>query len=162
MKITKGPADPSSSPAPAPAMSPHPPQRPNLLPSKASHRQQRRRTRLRRAGAPTGKPSSRPETPLLRWRTEERERNAISIDVDDGGVSPPGAGCSRRRRDVPVSARKIAALLWRLNLPESVAPGGVGGGLSSWSKGEVLLGFGVIQCVRLMIDISSYCRYECD
>lgn len=150
MKITGRPTVLENTQDPAPAKSLNPPPHPDLPPSRgASHGHQRRRTRLRRAGAPACKRSSRPETPLLKWKTEERERNVLPIGDE---VSPPEARRRRRRRDVPVSARKLAAVLWRLNLPEAVIPGGGGGGLSRRRDEEVLLGFGIvynlsIQCV---------------
>ncbi|OWM88759.1 coiled-coil domain-containing protein 102A-like [Punica granatum] len=140
MKITGRPTVPANTPAPAPPKSPNLPPHPDLLPSKASQRPPRRRTRLRRAGPPTGKRSSRPETPLLKWKTDEGERNAVSIDDDDEEDALPGAPRRRRRRDVPVSARKLAAVLWRLNLPDTVVPDGGGGSVPRRSGEEAGVG----------------------
>ena len=59
--------------------------------------------RLRgREGAPSGR-RSRPETPLLKWKFEDK------------GESKKSSG---RKLEVPVSARKIAAGLWRVHLLE--------------------------------------------
>ncbi|KAK7316757.1 hypothetical protein RJT34_00460 [Clitoria ternatea] len=65
-------------------------------------------TRLRRAGK-----RSRPETPLLKWKIhDDRERNAGSDLPDE----------LARKKDAPpvasLSARKLAAGFWRLQLPE--------------------------------------------
>ncbi|KAK4744110.1 hypothetical protein SAY87_010422 [Trapa incisa] len=125
MKITGRPAVPGSTQDPAPARSLNPPSRPDLPPSRAPRGSQRRRTRLKRAGVPTGKRSSRPETPLLKWKTEEKERHVLPIGDE---ASPPEARRRRRQRDIPVSARKLAAVLWRLNLPEAAVPAGGGSG----------------------------------
>ncbi|XP_052178505.1 uncharacterized protein LOC127792151 [Diospyros lotus] len=75
--------------------------------------------RVKRDGAPAGR-RSRPETPLLRWKFDE----GSSLNEE---VTPPefGRKSSRKLRGkgkeaVAVSARKLAAVLWRLNLPEVV------------------------------------------
>lgn len=164
MKITGRPAVPASNPAPAPVKSLKPHHRPDLLPSRAFHGPHCRRTRLRRVGTPTGKRNSRPETPLLEWKTEERDKNALSIGDE---ASPLEARRRRRQKDVPVSARKLAAVLWRLNLPESVVPSGGGGSLPRRNGGEVLLGFWIvpglaIQCVYLIAEICRFCGHVCD
>ncbi|TKY46879.1 hypothetical protein E2542_SST28928 [Spatholobus suberectus] len=75
-------------------------------------------TRLRLAGAPTGK-RSRPETPLSRWK------------IHDGGERSSGGDPLQelgRKKEAPppaaVSARNIAAALWRLQLPEAATGDG--------------------------------------
>ncbi|KAM1228166.1 hypothetical protein ACFX2J_007290 [Malus domestica] len=81
--------------------------------------------RLKRAGLPTGK-RSRPETPLLKWKIDEgpkerqghrerrKDQNAREEEREDG-VRRKG----RKGREAPLSARKLAAGLWRLQLPET-------------------------------------------
>ncbi|PRQ31799.1 hypothetical protein RchiOBHm_Chr5g0039421 [Rosa chinensis] len=86
--------------------------------------------RLKRAGLPTGK-RSRPETPLLKWKiehTEEengKERRKVQNDLVEEEREEGGGGAARRKgkkgREVPMSARKLAAGLWRLQLPETGA-----------------------------------------
>lgn len=79
--------------------------------------------RLKRAGFPSGK-RSRPETPLLKWKIEDneddRERRKDQNDLDEereeGARRDTRKG--RKGREVPMSARKLAAGLWRLQLPE--------------------------------------------
>lgn len=140
MKITGRPTAPANAPETAPTKAPNLPPHTDLLPCRLSHRPRRRRIRLRGGGTPTGKQSSRPQTPLLKWKTEERERNAISIDDDEYEVSPPEGRRRHHRREKPISTRKLASVLWRLNLPDSVAPGRGSGGLPRRSGEEVLLG----------------------
>ncbi|XP_047338916.1 uncharacterized protein LOC124942448 [Impatiens glandulifera] len=70
------------------------------------------RVRVRRDGsAPVGR-RSRPETPLLRWKYHEVEKEV-----------PPE--CSRKikgkGKEIDVSARKLAGVLWRLHLPEKTS-----------------------------------------
>uniref|UniRef100_A0A5B7B3D9 Uncharacterized protein n=1 Tax=Davidia involucrata TaxID=16924 RepID=A0A5B7B3D9_DAVIN len=79
--------------------------------------------RLKRDGAPTGK-RSRPETPLLRWKFNDREKDVAFKDEK----VPPELGrknCRKVRRglEIVVSARKLAAGLWRLQSPEFAAGG---------------------------------------
>ncbi|KAI4308011.1 hypothetical protein L6164_031130 [Bauhinia variegata] len=82
-------------------------------------------TRLRKNGAPNGR-RSRPETPLLKWKIHDKERNNVEDDDDPVGKDEKSvAGCGRRacrkgkkQREVAVSARKLAAGLWRLQQPE--------------------------------------------
>ena len=91
----------------------------------------RRRTRasglprLKRAGLPTGK-RSRPETPLLKWKIEDNADQSRTKDQNDLQDEPDSereeAGArrkGRKGREVPMSARKLAAGLWRLQLPET-------------------------------------------
>ncbi|RZB51395.1 uncharacterized protein LOC114395774 [Glycine soja] len=73
-------------------------------------------TRLRRAGGHTGK-RSRPETPLFKWKIHDgvRERNVGGDPLEEVGrkkEAPPHAS---------VSARKLAAGMWRMQLPEEAA-----------------------------------------
>lgn len=89
-------------------------------------------TRQRRSGAPGGR-RSRPETPLLKWKVEDKvkERSgAVEDDYyeDDGCNDQAEREVARRRgrrkSGRPVSVRKLAAGLWRLQVPESVAGSG--------------------------------------
>ena len=73
-------------------------------------------TRLRRAGGHTGK-RSRPETPLFKWKIHDgvRERSVGGDPLEEVGrkkEAPPHAS---------VSARKLAAGMWRMQLPEEAA-----------------------------------------
>lgn len=70
----------------------------------------------RESGAPSAKRSSRPETPLLRWKFDERNDKSNSVEEEKSS----GEFCrkSGRRNRAVVSARKLAAGLWRLRLPE--------------------------------------------
>lgn len=73
--------------------------------------------RLRRdiAGASGGK-RSRPNTPLLRWKYNE-DVNDSACTWEDKSTVETGRKSGRKVRNF-VSARKIAAGLWRLQLPE--------------------------------------------
>lgn len=71
-----------------------------------------------------GKRSSRPETPLLQWKFDE-------VGVEDGNEfskeekSPPEGGRRNGRKvRAVVSARKLAAGIWRMQLPEVSTGGG--------------------------------------
>ncbi|XP_021892937.1 uncharacterized protein LOC110810926 isoform X2 [Carica papaya] len=85
--------------------------------------------RLRRTGAPVGR-RSRPETPLLKWKIEDKGRERKGgADVngdgdDDYDVEKENRRRSRRRSARAVSARKLGAALWRLQLPETVTGAG--------------------------------------
>lgn len=87
----------------------------------------RKKTRNRSLtrGNPVGR-RSRPETPLLNWKVEDKERKKEKSegieDEDDEG----GRRRGRRRKGASVvSARKLAAGLWRLQqLPEKIPVGG--------------------------------------
>ncbi|XP_048429272.1 uncharacterized protein LOC103951353 [Pyrus x bretschneideri] len=80
--------------------------------------------RLKRAGLPTGK-RSRPETPLLKWKIDQgpeerqghgergRDQNAPEEERVDGGRRK-----GRKGKEASLSARKLAAGLWRLQSPE--------------------------------------------
>ncbi|KAL4566814.1 hypothetical protein LXL04_030939 [Taraxacum kok-saghyz] len=82
--------------------------------------------RLKRDGVPAaGKRGSRPETPLLRWKFNEgKQEEEEDKDADAESEKLPDSGRKnglkvRRGKDVAtVSARKLAAGLWRLQLPE--------------------------------------------
>ncbi|XP_022716903.1 uncharacterized protein LOC111275675 [Durio zibethinus] len=86
-------------------------------------------TRSKRVGAPVVGRRSRPETPLLKWKVEERGRGREKgggveeeLEEEDGGRR--GGGRGRRGRGAStVSARKLAAGLWWLQLPETVTAG---------------------------------------
>ncbi|KAJ9182663.1 hypothetical protein P3X46_006632 [Hevea brasiliensis] len=90
----------------------------------------RRRTRnpslvrSKRTRTPVGR-RSRPETPFLKWKIEDRERNARLGDDDDVLEEKLENGARKGRRKISraVSARKLAAGLWRLQLPETLAAG---------------------------------------
>ncbi|KAK8691189.1 hypothetical protein V6N13_074707 [Hibiscus sabdariffa] len=81
-----------------------------------------RNTRRKRVGAPLVGQRSRPDTPLLKWKTEEREKGGgveVELEEEDGGRRAAGQG--RRKKDAStVSARRLAAGLWRLHLPEGL------------------------------------------
>ncbi|MBA0816523.1 hypothetical protein Gohar_001177 [Gossypium harknessii] len=86
-----------------------------------------RNTRWKRVGAAVVGRRSRPETPLLKWKMEERER----VRDKGGGVEKEleeeeedGGRARRRKGTSTVSARKLAGGLWRLQLPETVTLGG--------------------------------------
>ncbi|KAI3466247.1 hypothetical protein Pfo_022910 [Paulownia fortunei] len=70
----------------------------------------------RESGALYAKRNSRPETPLLRWKFDEGngKNNSVEEVKSSGEV---GRKSGRRIRAV-VSARKLAAGLWRLRMPE--------------------------------------------
>ncbi|KAL1347756.1 hypothetical protein HN51_023781 [Arachis hypogaea] len=98
----------------------------DLQPPKLFHRKKPRTPgkRLRKIGAPNGR-RSRPETPLLKWKIHERndggDVGGVGDDdpVEEDQKSVVGAGRrSCRRKNETVSARKLAAGLWRLHLPE--------------------------------------------
>ncbi|XP_059662486.1 uncharacterized protein LOC132308425 [Cornus florida] len=80
--------------------------------------------RLKRDGAPAGR-RSRPETPLLRWKLDDGKKD---VDVKDERSLPEFGQKSGRRarrgKEVLLSARKLAAGLWRLQLPEDASGSG--------------------------------------
>ncbi|KAL0302039.1 UNVERIFIED_CONTAM: hypothetical protein Sradi_6480700 [Sesamum radiatum] len=90
----------------------------------------------RESGVASVKRSSRPETPLLRWKFDEGSGKNSSVQ-DEGGVD--WKSCRRVR--AAVSARKLAAGLWRLRLPEFQTNVGQRVGLQS-GGGR----FGAIHC----------------
>ncbi|VVB00626.1 unnamed protein product [Arabis nemorensis] len=82
-------------------------------------------TRHRRSGASGGR-RSRPETPLLKWKVEDRnkERNGVVEDDDYEVERETSRRKDRRKISRPVSVRKLAAGLWRLQVPDVVSSGG--------------------------------------
>ncbi|XAR67452.1 hypothetical protein NMG60_11002221 [Bertholletia excelsa] len=113
--------------------------RSDLLQRSKSQKPSRRRTkspgcssagvRLKRDGAPSGR-RSRPETPLLKWKFDDR--GGIAKDAKES--SPPEFDRKsrrklrgRRKEVALVSARKLAAVLWRLRPPKVAAKAGRGG-----------------------------------
>ena len=90
---------------------------------KPTTKRKTRNTRCRRVGAPVLGRRSRPETPLLKWKMEERERRR---EKSGGGEEEDGGRGRRKKGASTVSARKLAAGLWRLRLPETVTPSGGG------------------------------------
>lgn len=96
-------------------------------------------TRQRRSAAPGGR-RSRPETPLLKWKVEDRktERGGGVVEEEDDDYEDERETSTRRkdRRKTarPVSVRKLAAGLWRLQVPDAVVGGGE-------RKGKEGLGF---------------------
>jgi len=112
MKITNKTTFPSIHPSKSLNLSPDS----DLFHKSQPHRPPRRKTRspagvrFKRDRPPAGK-RSRPETPLLHWKFDEREKEERP---------PPEFGRESRRREkeAVVSARKLAAVLWRLQPPE--------------------------------------------
>ncbi|KAL8159955.1 hypothetical protein V2J09_001492 [Rumex salicifolius] len=101
------------------------------LPRKPAHRKLcRRRTAVVTARTPrkdvgssaAGKRTG-PATPLLRWKFDEVEDNERdSLVGDDENLPVEGVECRKvRRGGRAASARKLAAVLWRLQAPEAVA-----------------------------------------
>lgn len=89
---------------------------------------------------------SRPETPLLRWKFNDagKEKDANVLDVDEKIAPEHGQKSGRKVRkgkEVTVSARRLAAGLWRLQLPEVDAVRGGGWGRQ---KSKDPLGFEVV------------------
>ncbi|XP_017642288.1 uncharacterized protein LOC108483417 isoform X2 [Gossypium arboreum] len=96
-------------------------------------RKARNRRWKRVGGTPVVGRRSRPETPLLKWKVEEREKErgkekgrGVEEELEDeveeeekGGRRGGGRG-HRRKGASKVSARKLAAGLWRLQLPETL------------------------------------------
>ncbi|XP_030542917.1 kinectin isoform X1 [Rhodamnia argentea] len=135
MKITGKFLIRPSVPATASPRAPNPPSHSDLPPqAKTPRRTPRRKARLRKAGDPAGRRSSRPETPLLKWKTEDRERNDPPAGGGGGdgdgedSKSLPQARRRSQRTDAPVSSRKLAAVLWRLQLTGAEGHGGDTGG----------------------------------
>ncbi|PPD75548.1 hypothetical protein GOBAR_DD27527 [Gossypium barbadense] len=79
-------------------------------------RKARNRRWKRVGGTPVVGRRSRPETPLLKWKEELEDE----VEEEENG-GRRGGGRGHRRKGAPkVSARKLAAGLWRLQLPETV------------------------------------------
>ncbi|CAJ1964137.1 unnamed protein product [Sphenostylis stenocarpa] len=101
--------------APTPDSDLHPHRRP-------TRRYPRTPARLKRlAGAPVGK-RSRPETPLSKWKIHGGAREG-SVDCGGDPVDELN-GVKEPAKPAVVSARKLAATLWRLQLPETAAGDG--------------------------------------
>ncbi|KAL3639965.1 hypothetical protein CASFOL_014933 [Castilleja foliolosa] len=106
-------------------LSPNPPP-PSDLPGNSDfpRKPPRRRTKAlgagvrlkRETGAPSVKRSSRPETPLLKWKFNEGCGEYKSAE-EDKSAGEAFRKCRRRTRSV-ISARKLAAGIWRLRLPD--------------------------------------------
>ncbi|GMJ15954.1 hypothetical protein like AT1G50660 [Hibiscus trionum] len=93
---------------------------------KLTAKRRTRNARRKRVGAPLVGQRSRPDTPLLKWKTEEREKDGgveAELEEEDGGRRAGSQG-RRRKGASTVSARKLAAGLWRLHLPETATPVG--------------------------------------
>ncbi|CAL1384594.1 unnamed protein product [Linum trigynum] len=101
-----------------------------------TRRRTRGLTRLKRVAPSVGR-RSRPETPLLKWKVEEGgARNGgdkeggddDAADEDEekqgNGKEEGRRGRSKRSSGSSVSARKLAAGLWRLQSPEKAVGGG--------------------------------------
>ncbi|KAK8997386.1 hypothetical protein V6N11_020866 [Hibiscus sabdariffa] len=96
----------------------------------ATKRKTRNRRWKRVGGSPVVGRRSRPETPLLKWKVGEKEKgrekgrgvkeeHAEEEEDEDGRR---GGGRGRRKKDASkVSARKLAAGLWRLQLTETMS-----------------------------------------
>ncbi|XP_076924593.1 uncharacterized protein LOC143587082 [Bidens hawaiensis] len=116
----------------------------DLLQKPIFRKQSSRRTRSSGGGVrlkkdvipAAGKRGSRPETPLLRWKFVEGK------EEEDGEVESEkqsDSGRKTKRKDVTnVSARKLAAGLWRLQLPEVGVTGGGEVGNVAKNNGFVL------------------------
>ncbi|MBA0849663.1 hypothetical protein Goshw_018879 [Gossypium schwendimanii] len=96
-------------------------------------RKARNRRWKRVGGTPVVGRRSRPETPLLKWKVEEREKERgkekgreveeeleDKVEEEENGGRRGGGRGHRRKGARKVSARKLAAGLWRLQLPETV------------------------------------------
>lgn len=91
----------------------------------------------------SGKRSSRPETPLLRWKFDEGGGGNEGSKVEEKESLPAEVG-RRNNRKVKtfVSARKLAAGIWRMQLPEVQAAGErLGFQVRCISEGFYLSGF---------------------
>ncbi|KAK1391845.1 Actin cytoskeleton-regulatory complex pan-like protein [Heracleum sosnowskyi] len=140
MKITRNLDPPSTQPSktlnPSSQDSDLPKLRQPSIIRKPPHRKPRTTAagvRLKRDGAPVGK-RSRPETPLSKWKVNEVVKDA---PVEDNSVTELTRKNVRSKNNkggnVSISARKLAAGLWRLQLPE--APTSVGDRLENEQLG---------------------------
>ncbi|WOL12213.1 hypothetical protein Cni_G20979 [Canna indica] len=117
----------------SPAKALPPPPDSDLQPARKPHARRRTRSpafpgvatgaRSRKGGAGSGGRRSSPNTPLLRWKFNERPPQQPGRKVEDAGTSeaPPPPPLTR------VSARKLAAGIWRLR-PADAGAGSRGGG----------------------------------
>lgn len=76
---------------------------------------------------------SRPETPLLKWKVNEAVKDAPVEDDSVTELTRKNVRKINKKKDVLISARKLAAGLWRLQLPE--APRNVGNRLENEQLG---------------------------
>ncbi|KAA0033992.1 E3 ubiquitin-protein ligase BRE1A-like [Cucumis melo var. makuwa] len=112
--------------------------------SRPTRRRIRSPARVRRVVAPVGK-RSRPETPLLKWKVDDPGSggDGVQMEEDEKKLAMEKRQRGRFRgskgRKVVVSARKLAAGIWRLQLQEAVASEGRNGG--DQRRTEDLLGF---------------------
>ncbi|KAL0909561.1 hypothetical protein M5K25_020441 [Dendrobium thyrsiflorum] len=77
---------------------------------------------------------SGPGTPLLRWKFEEEDCSCRPLS-EAGGNTPRKARSARGREKQAVSARKLAAGIWHLQLKEVTLSGGSGREASGTSLG---------------------------
>lgn len=77
-------------------------------------------TRLRRDGASAGKKTG-PATPLLKWKVDDRDK-ALDLSAK-AERSPQQVRKVRKGGEAVISARKLAAGIWRLRLPEVPSAG---------------------------------------
>ncbi|KAL0560807.1 hypothetical protein IC582_001221 [Cucumis melo] len=106
----------------------------DLQQTPSSRKDSRRRIRnlslIKRKLAPSSR-RSRPQTPLLKWKVEERVDGGGEVDEDETKSELENGGKNLQRvsgeRDVIVSARKLAAGFWRFQKPEVSADGGRSG-----------------------------------
>lgn len=104
----------------------------DLLPNAGKPPRRKIRThhpRLKRAATPTAG-RSRPETPLLTWKFHDPPQDE-GEDQDEGqpkSLPHCRRQLSRKGAEVTVSARRLAAGLWRLRSPPEAAPGSGGNG----------------------------------
>lgn len=86
-------------------------------------------TRQRRSGVPVRR-GSRPVTPLLQRSVEDQNKErCVAVEDDDDCNNQinkwPTMRCQERRRSVGEdTVRKLAAGVWRLQVPDSVYSGG--------------------------------------
>ncbi|KAJ4833021.1 hypothetical protein Tsubulata_010646 [Turnera subulata] len=130
MKITGNHHPAASFPGSFAASKPFNPNPEPDLTASLKHRRKTRNpvlTRARKPGAHPVKGRSRPETPLLKWKTtEDKQRSGggagedAGLQLEDEEEEEGGRKGRRRSSRRAVSARKLAAGLWRLQVPEKV------------------------------------------
>ncbi|WCJ32921.1 hypothetical protein M5689_014316 [Euphorbia peplus] len=121
MKITGKPHSTATFPGTSiTSKAPNPLPHPDLKPRRQTRNPSL--TRLKRTSTPLRRTRSRPETPLLKWKIEDKGTNVrLQKGHDDDPEEKMDAGKTRRKVSRQLSARKLAAGLWRLQLPETVA-----------------------------------------
>ncbi|KAH7845460.1 hypothetical protein Vadar_002372 [Vaccinium darrowii] len=92
------------------------------IPAEPTATETRRGKVEERERAPAGK-RSRPETPLLSWKFHGGEK-CRNVECKEERSPPPKVGRSSGRK---LSARELAAVLWRMHLPEAFVDTGSGG-----------------------------------